>query len=572
MNETTRVCLDRVTYRTKPDSGEAGRISARLAKKDRVHVISSTEDFNRFAELVGENEGTFSPATYYNESRSVADFEQMQLLTLDFDGGMSLNEVMDRTSKYNVRPFMAYETLSSEGQNKFRVMFKNDSSINDGRLAKITLNGLLTMFPEADRKCDDISRMFYGGKGLLFYDKSLPTVNPESILRNMTYYLKERRGLHHYKEHIKRFARKHGIRVTSKGHLDISIDNQSIEDIGMSSSSGSSNSSNVSKDGKNLPSAILLLSGDGRDLPKSQYRLALDDGDTKCSVDKNAPRNRKVYRSDCLSELRECCRLFGEFESGQKWLYHDELFGLSTNLIQIEGGADRFKGILSQHTDYYDKDKQDSFDFYIRYIKEQNYNPQGCEFFCPYKDTCNHGKNILSTIKPTYGNMERVANYAEIFHFIEEVQNDLKQKLMKAIDAGDTKWHIINAQTAAGKTQAFLDVMKDSNSRFLIAVPTNKLKQDIKRRADEEGIKLMVTPSLDEIKDEMPGHVWNYICELRRTGRHKWVHSFIDRIAEEEDIKCLKKYLKQQKDYESHEGHIITTHRRFMSMGEKELK
>lgn len=558
MNEI-KLSLDRTAYKTKPTGDVVGQISNRIGKSDKVVALGDPQDFKLFAEYVGNQGFTFSPATFKNESRSIANFEQMQLLALDFDKGITLSDVMDRSTKYNTLPFMAYETLTSEGQNKFRVLFQNNTTITDKRLAKITLNALTTIFPEADSNCDEISRMFFGGKKLLHFDDSLPTVDTESLLRNMTYYLKNKRGLHHYKQHVKRFAEKHGIRVTKKGLIDISMAESETEQDG------------TFDYGKNLPSSILLIKDHGNNLPNSYYHLNFEDEGTKSSVDKNHPKKRTPFRTDDLPKLSNCCQLFREFETGNRWLDHKELFGLSTTMIHVENGIGIFKKILSGNPNYYDLSKQNSFDFYLQYNKEHGYEAQSCEFFCPYKDTCSHGKNILSTVKPKCSTMERVANYAEVLYPIEEVQDDLLQKLEQAIQSNDKLWHIIKAQTAAGKTEAFLRLMKTSGSRFLIAVPTNKLKQDIGARADEKGLAFIATPSLDEIKAEMPADVWSHIQHLRNTGQHKKVHTFICRMAEEKNIKCLQEHLKRQKEYEEHDGHTITTHRRLMNMSEKAL-
>ena len=82
--------------------------------------------------------------------------------------------------------------------------------------ANIQKNALMTIFPESDKTDNDISKMYYGGKGLLYYDKSLPTIDIESTLRNMTYYLKNEHGATHFKEHIKKFAKKNNIRLNKK--------------------------------------------------------------------------------------------------------------------------------------------------------------------------------------------------------------------------------------------------------------------------------------------------------------------------------------------------------------------
>ena len=150
----------------------------------------------------------------------------------------------------------------------------------------------------------------------------------------------------------------------------------------------------------------------------------------------------------------------------------------------------------------------------------------------------------LSTVKLERGAIERLTNYTETYYSIEEVREDLTKSLESAICANDTRWHIIKAQTAAGKTEAFLNLMEHSSKKFLVAVPTNKLKRDVENRAEEKGIELMVTPSL---KDEIPDDIWYTIEFFREVGQHKKVHSFINRMVEEEGIECLKEYLKKQK-------------------------
>ena len=333
MNEV-RISLDRVKYQTKPSDGEIGKINNRIAKTDRVRALGDIEDYKEFAKLVGEDGVTFSPTTFHNEKKSKDNFEQMHLIALDLDEVMTLKDAFERCTKYNIRPFMAYESLNSKGQNRFRMLFKNNTSIADKKLAEITLDAINTVLPEADKKCNNISWMYFGGKKLLYFDETLPTIDPESILRNMTYYLKNKKGLHHYKEHVKKFAQKHGIRLTNKGLLDISVEEVSTEELG------------TFNDGKNLPNSILLFKDSGKNLPKSHYHLNLDDGCIKTSVDTKRPK-RSSERSDFLPELSKGCQLFKEFESGKRWLYYPELWGISTNIIHVESGMNYFKQILA---------------------------------------------------------------------------------------------------------------------------------------------------------------------------------------------------------------------------------
>ena len=556
MNEIM-VSLDCCQFQSKPTKEEAAIISSRIGGK--IEVLDCPASMYSFLSNIGMYGHTFSPATFSKGSKKIENFEQMQILVLDFDGTISYKDVCDRANQYKLPLLSVYETFSSENKNRFRVLFLNDVSITDKMAAKIYKSALMTIFPEADRTDSDISKMYYGGKNLIYLDKSMPTINMESTLRNMTYYLKNKYGSTHYKRYVKEFAKKHGIRLNKKGLLDISTTENPTETRG------------TSDFGKNSPNAIIFYKDNGEFLPNTYYQIHLETDCTHTSVKENYPKNHREYRSGIIDDIANKCQLFREFTSGNRKMHHNELFGISTNLVHIETGIGTFKNILSRYSDYYDALKQDRWDFYLKYNRDQNYSPMNCNMFCPYKEICRHGANILSTVKPKRGTMERLSNFVEVYYSIEEVQEDLAKSLERAIHADDKMWHIIKAQTSAGKTEAFLKLMKELDIRFLIAVPTNKLKQDVKSRAEEMGIDLMVTPSLDEIKDEIPSDIWDYIKRLRDVGQHAKVHAFISRMAEEEDIDCLKEFLIEQEKYEQYVGNTITTHRKLLNMDKKTL-
>ena len=105
-------------------------------------------------------------------------------------------------------------------------------------------------------------------------------------------------------------------------------------------------------------------------------------------------------------------------------------------------------------------------------------------------------------------------------------------------------WHVIKSQTSVGKTFAYLKLAEELGSKFLIVVPTNILKQDVQTRADELGLLTAVSPSLDEIKDELPPYVCRHICKLRDAGLYTQVYPYINKLSNEGD-KTLQAYLKQ---------------------------
>ena len=552
-----QVCLDKKQYSTKPPATDAAQISPRLARQ--VETLNTNSDIKEFAFAVAEKGQTFCPTTFADNSRKADSFKQMQFSGLDFDGGISFSEVKSRADKYGLPILFAYDTFSSKEHNKFRVLFLNDTPITDIKAAKITQNALVTIFPEADKCSKDVAHMYYGGNELLHFDESIPTINIESLTRNMSYYLKEKYGNTNYKRKISEFAKANNIRLNEKKLLDISIINPT-EDVGTSS---------YDSNNKISPSSILLpIIVNGEILLNYQINIDKKECTNPSSVVQKVPINHNSYRSSMLNDIRKCCKLFREFENGDKRLAHEELYGVALNLIQIETGSNFFQEILGTYSDY---DEQNRWDYYLRYFKQNNYKPQNCNGFCPYKNQCNHSTNILSTANPKRHLMNRIVNYTEEYYPIKEVEEDVYKKIKAAVNSEDNNWHIIKAQTAIGKTEAFLRIMKKSSKKFLVAVPTNILKNDIYERARSMGINVIMSPSLDEIKDEIPDYIWNYIVTLRKSGRHKFVTPYIYEELKSCKIPCLIKYLEDLEKFENSACNAIVTHKRFLGLNEETL-
>ena len=56
---------------------------------------------------------------------------------------------------------------------------------------------------------------------------------------------------------------------------------------------------------------------------------------------------------------------------------------------------------------------------------------------------------------------------------LQEAEEDLSQKLTDAVNSNRCGINIIKAQTAIGKTHKYIDIIKNSNKKFIVAVPTN---------------------------------------------------------------------------------------------------
>lgn len=270
------------------------------------------------------------------------------------------------------------------------------------------------------------------------------------------------------------------------------------------------------------------------------------------------------------SSIRHCCRLFREYENGEKSLDHDELFGLVTSLIAVETGRDLFFSIMSKYPEFYDSVEKWRLD--VQYCVQKEYSPKRCDRFCPYCEECCHTKNILTTAHPRRDSMELDPNYDVNYYSLEEAQNDVYEAIRDAYERSDNGIYIIKAQVGIGKSHSYLQIMKENpDERFLIAAPTNLLKNELYKKAKDMGIDVCVTPSLEEIKDEIPSRIWEKIQWFYKRGQPRSVTAHIKKVVEHEDIPCLKEFMERKERVRKSKGCLITTHRYMLTMDEERL-
>jgi hypothetical protein len=502
---------------------------------------------------------TFCPATFKSSDddfektrRRKENFSQLQLLALDFDKGISFDAVKDRAENYDLPVLFAYETFSSRDHDKFRVVFLNDCPVTNIKVAELMLKSLATIFPEADQACKSPVHMFFGSnKGPLYFDDSLPTLDAESIIRNTTNFLEDKYGTKHYKEHIEKLARDTGVALNEKRLLDVSVVDNIAETTGASPNSNNlSNISTIVEFGRKFPNG------------KPNYlKITFGENSTR-SLGENKKSNYHLsFRSSDLKTISASCQLFKEFIAGNRRLEHMELFGIATNLVNVETGAELFSDTLQEHS-YYETEPQKYRKWQQDVRNIRDYKPYACDRLCPYSANCTHGTNILSTAKPK-NQIERLPNYVEYYVTIEESAEDFRRQLDYAIGAGEKKWYIIKAQTALGKTETYLQLLINTSLRILIAVPTNKLKMEVRQRAFDMGIEIIESPSPHEIEDDLPDDVWKHIKFLYDSGRS--VIPYLRKLLKgngPEYSKSIGEYLRRLEDFHNFEGHAVTTHQR----------
>ncbi len=475
-----KVSLDREMFDKKPVTPEIVAINKRIG--GFVEKINPTpKDIRALAEKISIDGQTFCPATFKDGIRNQAHFEQQQFIALDFDSKtpdttITLEDARARAERYGLRPVFAYDTLTSINHNKFRMVFLNDTSICHRKVAQAVQLALGKIFPEADPSCyKDASKMYFGGKELRYFDRTIPTIDVETVFRQMTQRMK-RIDPKHYKERLSTFSRMTGIALNKNGLLDVSVANHPTELPGADY--------NV-QNGGNSPNSIIYspnIKANGENPPK-WYKIGIIESTSKHSVVTSVTntdvtvkekKNHKKYRSQDLKKIHQKCQLFREFETGKRDMTHDELFGLATNLLQVETGIRKFKEIQVEHPEFYDSERREKWERHLSYMDQEEYKPQFCSGFCPYCEKCEHGTNILSSSCPKGVLMERIPGYNEQFCSIEELQDDTYETISKAFYARDDKVHVIRSQTGAGKSYSYLRLMSENpEMRFIIATPTN---------------------------------------------------------------------------------------------------
>lgn len=577
-----KVCLDQVPFTKKPNNASIASISKRIG--GCLHLLNTADELSTFVEQVGAQGYSFCPATFSDNYRHQSGFAQQQLIPLDFDNedtkrSVTFEEIKSRANDYGLRPLFAYHSLRSTPDHpKFRVIFMNDTSISDQRAAKAMQLAMGEIFPEADRSCySDVSKFYLGGKELIYYDKTNPEIDIVTLFQDLHYHVKNKYGVKHYKEKMRRFSNKTGIALTPNGYLDVTkvdIADELDKPAHLTEGSGALLQS---RNGGNSPTPIMCNRIGCGENPPFLYMVRFSDNETSTkgtSVGKSSEErlagNHKPYRSSVLESIRRCCKLYREFESGERSLPHDESFHLLNNLIHVESGTSLFIDIMSKYPQLYDK--VDKWKDDIKRIIEVHRYPSRCDKYCPYQDQCNHAKNILGTACSHRIPMEIDPNYNVKYYSLEEAQEDVYETIHSAYMRQDDLIHVIKAQVGIGKSYSYLQIMRENpDERFLIAAPTNLLKNELYAAAESKCIDVCKTPSLEEIKDEIPAKVWEKIQWFYRRGQHSKVHPYIQKVLESEDIPCLQEYMADRDKIRLAKGCIITTHRYMLTMDKDRL-
>lgn len=519
---------DEKQFTEKPSGKEAASIHKRF------HEVTS--DYRTIAYNIGKNGITFAVASFYNQ-RTSRDFKEERLFALDFDSGITYQEIKARIDLYHLPVLFAYKTFSWKPEHeKFRVVMGFSHTVTDLFTAQSIILILMEMFPECDKACKDPARMFYGGKGLLYLNDSDVQFSPEQLFLSFDAYMRNQYGQKHYTEHLKKFYQKYGIASDKKGRIPVTASEE--------------------KEGVN----VFVIHSEASHRCFSKNDGTYDENDS-------TPKRRTVIKNFNWDALYECCELYRNFMDGTEYYYYPDLFHIALNLCCVDGGRKKFMEILhspqNQEHDSYSDDSKTDWKNTLNDIIKHEYLPKNC-IHCPYVDNCCHSVNMIATADPSSHDVKILEKKA--YCSIEEAEESLMQNFKEALSNRDAKLKFVIAQTGIGKTGAYIDMLKNTDDAFMIVVPSHDLADEIYRRAVSAGIEnIMSAPRLPVLSDEMQNIIDHYYTVGAGELAVQEFRRFLDILDKKSaDYMAVKYYLDAIDGLLKYKGHIIITHQRFL--------
>ncbi len=545
------VCIDTKGYSEKPSDSEVPGISKRIASYEQEVTLTEC-----MRQVVFEGR-TFTQATFTGSRKRNEDFKQMQLFVVDVDNDrepyITYREFNKKCMDLGLPISAAYYSFNSiikNGRERFRVIFCHAAPIENVLVAKMILEMLKGIFPEADRNCFEPSRMFFGGRELIELNDDIGHVFK---LSDLTLKFQETMFLtqgSNFRRKISSFAGKYGVGL-KEGHLMV-----------FETRCAYGNSTNNIQPVKNDENSLnpLLYSIDLREFSSKIviYGESVEKIGNDTYMRRPHSKRHKPIQNVGVKELCEVCRLFSDFVSGE-YMDHGRKFLLATNLAEIEGMKKVFLGTIRKFHDHYDK-----WRYEWGYNISNNYSPMLCKRGCHYEKECPHAENIVNTLRKRRKCIKKYGT--EKYVVINEGYEAVCQNIDEAVRSGDDGVIIVHAQTGLGKSHACIEYMRnDSSRKYILAEPLVALKNEIYERNKDI---MTCLPSDQDLG--LPVDIQDTVKMLYDRGLMKEAREVIREYAEtipEEEIHRKKKF----EAYLNREGLIGEEEKRIIIMTHTQL-
>ncbi|WP_102979306.1 hypothetical protein [Chryseobacterium scophthalmum] len=417
------------------------------------------------------------------------------IIGLDFDKGeITIAEIYKKFKEFGIIPTLHYDTFSTSSElHKFRIVLFLDQSIEDMKIFERLMINLEKILP-IDIQCKNVSRIFYGGTNVTITNQE--TVSLEKLL----------------------------------DFVNIHI---------------------ISRNNSNTRSIITY-----------------DSRAKKCNFLHNTNKNSHFFASNNninytskergiridWDKARKQIKVLDHFFMGE-WLHHEELFGLATNMIYIDGGEKLMKKTMEKYNKIGKTFYNENNFSILPYVKKMKYYPVPIYKFSKHEvDSEIH--DIITEVRDIRGHIEilkrqekislKVAEEKMISTFNEVIKNDEKETT-----------YIFALPTAIGKTRLVTGVEKS-----VIAFPTNNLKNEV-------GSKMIANFVLSPDAISFASPILNKKIEYYyRIGLPKKSMKIIRKISESttsKDSQIANNYISQLEQCNDIEKSILTTHKRVLN-------
>ncbi|NTE00489.1 hypothetical protein G6M26_23360 [Agrobacterium tumefaciens] len=495
-------------FSSKPDGWLSGILSLKPVKTDIADLI---QHLTAGKSICG--------AVFKNNVRDSEYFISQQIFGVDFDGGLSVDEVNNIVGEFGLMYNFGHYTFNHTNYKpRFRIYFVLDGEVRDARLAKDIGKAFFELFDQkSDQSAIDAARAWLGTDKEYFLGNLYNVTSVNDILKH---------GNH------KIFCRDN---FQTRSLLP--IDKVKKEEC------------------VNMNTPIIYTYTNSHN-----YTLSNEEENYEFEKVKNWK----------LTELLEF-KLFKVFYEGLgtntkgNKLVHHELVGLASNLIQLKGGMKLFNECIKINNAY-SRDKHGI----IKYLNRRPCPPMRFVDFSPFvEDQINPFQSLPDLIrkrgKVTIVDLDAQPTYIDE----KEASKDLKKAFDCIMNAETNKVYLLEVTTGLGKTE----LIKNTEG-LIVAFPDNALKQEQFDSSKLSMEKKVMTPTSEGMFSMA---INAQIERLFSIGKNEQVMAVIKEIAEgnatlvgttkvtNTDIKNARSYLEQLSKVSSNESlnkTIFTTHTR----------
>lgn len=591
-----KILLDTKTYGRKPSKDiveqtfisdgvekniyEPGMVNIRLVKNQvyiRVNELIKAIIEGKAFTLAAFKEGDDGKI-----HRTKACWESQDLLALDFDDGITPEQFIDRSKQLNLMPTFVYTSFNDTPElRKFRAVYVLKERLYDYRDANTCTLALMELFKECDKACKDPSRLYYGGKKII-YEDTTQVLDPYKLIDGYCYNIFNNVNYCNFKRTIKSFASKVALQL--ENGLPKKNDKKTTSSI------------NIYRVRNNFIKNYFEYVSSEEEVRANCINYEMGKGKMVKYDVKDVKKKRVINKNLALDNIK--CPLWRLFLNGRIYPFDDEFMHLCLNILSVIGGEKALKRAID-NMPFATENIKNIYKQKIVYFKNQYTMASRCDKYCPrftkerqrieedglelvkvLNDQCNNeGYTILDTTNNRRGNIRKIDEIELIP--IEEARDELDKVFGNILLDNDTNAiHVIKGDAGIGKTESLKSI--DSFNETAIAYSNHRLGNEIYDRLAIDDVIYMKDI---EITDKNVLEECNYYLSI---GYYKECYKVLKRYMEsllnkeyenEIDKESLRlefdninKFLHNLQEFRVTSKPILCTHSKLLNLNNKNIK